>query len=76
MESTDVTGGLLPTLNGAMPHRLVPVLRAFSAERARLATGSAKRTAKTVVSSLVRERSSSRWHSAARGTSDRQSATT
>jgi len=31
---TDVTGGLLPTLNDAMPHRLVPVLREFLAEHA------------------------------------------
>lgn len=34
MALTDVTGGLLPTLNEALPHRLVPVLRAFLAEHA------------------------------------------
>lgn len=34
MALTDVTGGLLPTLNDAMPHRLVPVLREFLAEHA------------------------------------------
>lgn len=34
MALTDVTGELLPTLNEAMPHRLVPVLREFLAEHA------------------------------------------
>ncbi len=34
MALTDVTGGLLPTLNDAVPHRLVPVLREFLAEHA------------------------------------------
>ncbi len=34
MTLTDVTGGLLPRLNDAMPHRLVPVLREFLAEHA------------------------------------------
>jgi len=31
---TDVTGGLLPTLNDTVPHRLVPVLCEFLVEHA------------------------------------------